>query len=87
LRQLFWAAEGKHQFAWQLQSALMCLLANIHRNAKKRPQPYKPQDFNPLEKIKPRKMTRAKFIESLAAFVSPARLQELRNKRVLKDAG
>ena len=39
-------AEGRAKEAWQHTSALMALLANIHRNPKKG-RAFEPDDFNP----------------------------------------
>lgn len=40
-------AEGRQQTAWSHTSALMALLANIHRDEKKKPTPFRPDQFNP----------------------------------------
>jgi hypothetical protein len=63
-----WAAEGKQQVAWELQSSLMALTANLNR--KKGQKPYKPADFNPITKAKKRgkRMTRATFDAICAAI-------------------
>jgi len=39
-------AEGRNENLWQLASAVMALLANCHRDSKKRA--FTPDDFNPM---------------------------------------
>jgi hypothetical protein len=39
-------AEGRNENLWMLASAVMALLANCHRDRKKRP--FTPDDFNPM---------------------------------------
>ncbi len=46
LRQLLWMAEGRNENLWLLASAVMSLLANCHRDPKKRA--FTPDDFNPM---------------------------------------
>ena len=41
-------AEGRSREAWNRASAAMALLANIHRDPKKR-RAFRPGDFNPYE--------------------------------------
>jgi hypothetical protein len=41
-------AEGRQRDAWERHSVLLCLLANVNRQAKKRP--FKPEHFNPFAK-------------------------------------
>ena len=45
LRQLLLMAEGRNEHLWLLASAVMALLANCHRDPKKRA--FAPDDFNP----------------------------------------
>ncbi len=40
-------AEARSRERWAHTSALMVLTANIHRDQRKKPSPYKPADFNP----------------------------------------
>lgn len=40
-------AEGKGGYEWEQTAALMALVANCHRDAKKRPAPFRPDEFNP----------------------------------------
>ena len=51
-------ADAKRHDAWQHTSTLLALLANIHRNPKKKPQPFSPAEFNPLnnERKRPAKV-------------------------------
>jgi len=46
LRQLLWMAEGRNENLWLIASAVMSLLANCHRDPKKRA--FTPDDFNPM---------------------------------------
>jgi hypothetical protein len=41
-------ADARRRDAWQHTSALLAMLANVHRNPKKKPQPFTPAEFNPL---------------------------------------
>jgi len=38
-------ADGRDRYVWSVASALMALIANCHRDTKKRP--LEPDDFNP----------------------------------------
>ena len=40
-------AEARSKERWSHTSALLALLANIHRDRKRKPTPYRPADFNP----------------------------------------
>lgn len=40
-------AEARSREWWAHTSAMMALIANIHRDYRKKPSPYKPADFNP----------------------------------------
>jgi hypothetical protein len=42
-------ARRKRQEQWDHTAALMALLANCHRNERRRPWPYKPDDFHPIK--------------------------------------
>lgn len=55
LRELVWMADARRRDGWQHTSALLAMLANVHRNPKKKPQPFTPAEFNPLadERKKP----------------------------------
>ena len=48
LRELVWMAEARCREAWNHTSAVLALLANIHRDPKKG-KAFKPSDFNPYE--------------------------------------
>ncbi len=42
-------AEGRARDEWQRASAMMALLANCHRDPRKR-RPYRPNDFDPFQR-------------------------------------
>lgn len=48
LRSLDLMVTGRKRSLWETASAQMALLANCNRNPKKRPQPFRPDDFNPF---------------------------------------
>ena len=39
---------GRMRLEWGQTSAILAMLANGNRNAKKRPEPFLPDDFNPM---------------------------------------
>lgn len=41
-------AEGRAAHDWERTSALMALTANCHRDTKRRPAPFTPDEFNPV---------------------------------------
>jgi hypothetical protein len=41
-------ADARRRDEWQHTSAVLAMLANVHRNPKKKPQPFTPAEFNPL---------------------------------------
>lgn len=43
-------AEARSRERWAHTSALLALTANIHRDHRKKPTPYKPADFNPYQR-------------------------------------
>ena len=45
--------DARRQDQWSHTAALMALIANVHRNPKKRSRPYLPADFHPLVERKP----------------------------------
>ena len=53
LRELAWMASARRQDQWSHTAALMALVANVHRNPKKRAKPFSPADFHPLIERKP----------------------------------
>jgi len=52
LRELIWMSDARRQDQWTHTATSMALLANIHRNPKKRSQPFTPLEFHPLAKPK-----------------------------------
>ncbi len=57
--------EGHQKDEWSRTSAVLALTANANRDRKKKPTPYKPEDFNPTVKRKPEKLG---TVEDLKAF-------------------
>jgi len=51
-RELCWMHGGALAERWARQSHAMALLANCHRDPKKRKQPFEPMDFNAWEQGK-----------------------------------
>lgn len=43
-------AEARCRERWNHTAALMALIANCHREPRKKPTPYKPADFHPYPK-------------------------------------
>ena len=41
-------AEGRQEAAWGRTSAILAMLAEANRDKKKKPTPFKPDDFNPF---------------------------------------
>ena len=52
---------------WQHTSAVLAMLANAHRNPKKKPQPFTPAEFNPLvnERKKPKAKTGVRTLKTI----------------------
>jgi hypothetical protein len=48
LRELFWMADGRGRDEWARTALLCSILANCHRDPKKKPRPYSPSEFNPF---------------------------------------
>jgi hypothetical protein len=44
-RELVFAYRGKEYAEWDRLAALLCLIANVNRDPKKRTRPYTPHDF------------------------------------------
>jgi hypothetical protein len=42
-------AEARCRDHWAHTSAVLAMLANVHRDHRKKPTPYKPDDFNPFQ--------------------------------------
>ena len=40
-------SEGDSRMRWSHTSAVLALIANVNRDAKKRPRPFQPSDFDP----------------------------------------
>ncbi len=43
-------AEARCRERWSHTAAVLALLANCHRDPRKKPTPYKPADFNPYQR-------------------------------------
>jgi hypothetical protein len=59
-------AESRSQAEWSRTSAIMCLIANVNRDPKRKSTPYKPSDFNPYiasSQSKPKLMAKVKMSE------------------------
>lgn len=50
LRELCLMHEGREKFHWDIASVNMALFANAHRDAKKRPTAFTPDDFHPYRR-------------------------------------
>ena len=46
-------AEARCRERWAHTSAVLALIANVHRDQRKKPTPYKPADFNPHQRNAP----------------------------------
>jgi hypothetical protein len=42
-------AEARCRERWEHTSVLLALIANCHRDPRRKPTPYKPADFNPYQ--------------------------------------
>jgi len=58
-------AEARDRQLWAHTSSLLALVANVNRDVKKRPRPFKPADFNPHERKKGAKLGVAELKEML----------------------
>ena len=47
-------AEAAAEDRWNHTSSILAMIANASRDAKKKPTPFKPADFNPLAKARRR---------------------------------
>lgn len=47
LRELVWMVEARSAAQWNHTAALLALVANCHRDPKKRPRPFTPRTFHP----------------------------------------
>jgi len=52
LRELIWMVDARRQDQWSHTAAVMALVANVHRNPKRRSSPYAPAEFHPLAERK-----------------------------------
>lgn len=48
-------AEGRSKAEWARLSSLLCMIANVNRDPKRRSEPYQPTDFDPFAPKKPQK--------------------------------
>ncbi len=68
-------AEGEQMLQWGQTSSVLAMLANTNRDAKKKPSPFRPEEFNPWAG-RERKRKRAAVkggIEMLKVFVKEKR--------------
>lgn len=67
-------AAGRREHDWDVASSVMCLVAEIHRDRKRRSRPFKPAEFNPLTSTtnKPIPTT----VKQLAAWLPGAKYRE-----------
>jgi hypothetical protein len=42
--------EGRSKSNWSHTSAILCIIAEVNRDSKKKPSPFKPSDFDPHAK-------------------------------------
>ena len=47
LRELVWMAQAAGRAAWAHTSAILAMIANANRDPKKKPTPFRPDDFSP----------------------------------------
>ena len=50
LRELFAMAEGRTRESWNHTSVVLALLANVHRDPRRRSDPFMPAEFHPYER-------------------------------------
>ena len=62
-------ADSRRQNEWQHTSAILAMLANIHRNPKKKPQPFTPAEFNPLAEERKQPKVKTKICTLKTIFV------------------
>ena len=61
-------AEAKVKHNWTHTSSVLAMIANVNRDKKKKPSPFKPDDFNPFAKKTKTDAVRADTPEGLAAM-------------------
>lgn len=49
LRELLWMADGRGRSAWSHTAQILAMIANANRNPKKKPSPFKPEEFFPYK--------------------------------------
>lgn len=54
LAQLQRLARGRQRSEWAQTSAVLALYANAHRDPRRRPYPFTPDDFDPFAEYRPR---------------------------------
>jgi len=64
-------ADGRVREEWNHTSQLMCLTANINRDPKRKPKPYAPADFHPLERARAARPIPADISVLRDVFVKP----------------
>ena len=61
-------AQARSRDAWQHTSAVLCLIANVNRNPKNQPRPFRPDQFNPhMQRKRASNVSREKFIDAIVA--------------------
>ena len=70
---------GRREHDWDIASSVMCLLAEINRDRKRRSRPFKPAEFNPTTRsaAKPIPTT----VKQLAAWLPGAKYREARDAK------
>lgn len=62
-------AESRMEFEWDLQSTLLALIANVHRDSKKYPKGFDASFFNPMiKKTQKRVASFNQIEEDIAVF-------------------
>ncbi len=62
-------AEARSRERWSHTSAVLALLANCHRDPRKKPTPYQPADFNPYQRRRERPVRKASIQVLKQVFV------------------
>jgi hypothetical protein len=71
LRELVAMAEGRIRENWNHTAQLMALTANINRDPKRKPKPYSPADFHPMENARQSRVIPADITVLRDIFVTP----------------
>ena len=77
------AVEGKQAFAWQLQSSLMSLIANV--NIPKGKKKTTPHDFNPIIISKPQTKQKKSVIREMAAMAGLSPGDQAKMEKLLAE--